>query len=713
VAALGFLFVLAACLVTGAPARASSLPDGRVYELVSPPDKAGGNIGGLGKTSSQAALNGDAVTFDSLASFAGDQGAKITDYLASRGASGWSTQSITPPDNVPTVAEGKEYEGFTGDLSTGVIEWSEAVLTPEAPAGYESLYIRDNRDGLYQLIASATEPKGGKLQFVGGSLDDSRIVFQADDALTQNAVAKSHNVYEWGAAGLSLASVPPGSNAGSPEAGAGDAAGNTQGAVSADGRFVFWTDSAKQLYVREDGTVTVKVNASRRTPSLGDGSATFESATPNGRKVLFADSTPLTNAVDDNGGLYELDTNSGELTDLTPDAVAPGVEGVLGFGGEGAYAYFVATSALTGSATAGQPNLYVSHQGAVTLVATLSTNDTSDWNPTPSGRTATVTADGLHAVFTSYASLTGYGNLDANTGKLDTEVFVYDAATSQLSCVSCKPDGTAPIGSSTLPKQLNSSYSGYYLSSDGNRVFFESLDAISARDTDGVKDVYEWERHGRGGCEAPQACVYLISSGTSGADSTFLAAGESGDDAFFQTNSQLVPQDEDEKIDVYDARVNGGFPLAPTPAPCSEEVCQGPLKAPPAAPSPLTASTPVPESGEAASRVPATFTVGSIGVQALRALARTGRLTLAVSVSQPGEVSAKMTAKLGRRSERLASGAVVASGPARLRLVLSLTRSERSRLARRRRVKVTIAVEYSKAKGVKSLDALASFGPVL
>ena len=88
--------------------------------------------------------------------------------------------------------------------------------------------------------------------------------------------------------------------------------------MSADGSRIFWTDNNSQLYVRENGTTTVKLNASQRTPSLGDGSALFRGATPDGSRVFFIDGTPLTNGPSDNGGLYEYDFSNGKLTDLSP-----------------------------------------------------------------------------------------------------------------------------------------------------------------------------------------------------------------------------------------------------------------------------------------------------------------------------------------------------------------------------------------------------------
>jgi hypothetical protein len=121
------------------------------------------------------------------------------------------------------------------------------------------------------------------------------------------------------------------------------------------------------------------------------------------------------------------------------------------------------------------------------------------------------------------------------------------------------------------------------LSSAGQgRLFFESQDALSARDTNGkVQDVYEWEPQGIGSCGRPGGCVSLISSGHGANDSMFLDSTPNGSDAFFITRSQLLPRDKDDQLDLYDARaphVPGealGFPEEPKP-PCEGEACKGP-----------------------------------------------------------------------------------------------------------------------------------------
>ena len=116
------------------------------------------------------------------------------------------------------------------------------------------------------------------------------------------------------------------------------------------------------------------------------------------------------------------------------------------------------------------------------------------------------------------------------------------------------------------------------MSGDGSRVFFDSEESLVAQDTNGRQDVYEWERSGSGTCHEQSGCVYLLSGGTSFSGSWLLGAGLSGNDVFFVTRARLVPQDQNENDDLYDARVDGVLPVA-APA-CTGTGCQG-VPAPP------------------------------------------------------------------------------------------------------------------------------------
>jgi hypothetical protein len=155
------------------------------------------------------------------------------------------------------------------------------------------------------------------------------------------------------------------------------------------------------------------------------------------------------------------------------------------------------------------------------------------------------------------------------------------------------------------------------LSSDGNRFFFQTPDALVAADTNGedgcepwgssnqrganvaCQDVYEWEAPGTGSCEtdapayspANDGCIYLISTGESEQASFLADASADGSDVFIFTFEQLVGQDKDELLDVYDARIGGGLSSQNVveSAPCAGEGCRGQASGSPTAQSPGSA----------------------------------------------------------------------------------------------------------------------------
>jgi hypothetical protein len=386
---------------------------------------------------------------------------------------------------------------------------------------------------------------------------------------------------------------------------------NETHAVSADGSRIFFTGNAdRQVYVRENATQTFEVSASHGPDATGSQPALFWAASSDGSHVFFTSAAELTPDANTGGfrqgtDLYRYDTANQALSDLTPDgnladADGAAVQGVLGTSEDGSYVYFVADGDLAGGATSGQPNLYVSaNGGAPAFVATLAGEDQADWTPTPLSRTAALTPDGAHLAFTSTAQLTGYDNTAASgdcgfdpqlvgdLGPRCREVYLYDVTSAHLVCASCRPSGDPPVGSSTVPTAASENYVHRSLSSDGSRLFFDSNDAILPQDTDGPetvapllggftfasrRDVYEYA----GGQ------VHLISDGGGENDSYFLDASLSGNDVFIATRDQLLRQDNDGNMDVYDARIGGGFPSATPPQPCGGDNCKPPPAGSPA-----------------------------------------------------------------------------------------------------------------------------------
>lgn len=315
--------------------------------------------------------------------------------------------------------------------------------------------------------------------------------------------------------------------------------------------------------------------------------------------------------------LYKFDTDT-----QTPSLLAGEAGGVVGASEDASFVYFTSKEDLAAGATAGEWNLYLDHDGAKTFVATISEEDRTGRGPGLVGNIGAsridsprafdhatrVTADGQHLAFMSNRSLTGYDNIDAINGKPSTEVYLYDAGVDQLTCVSCNPSGARPVGqelqvpyavlhegggtkvwaAAWLQTWVHNLYSSRALSDDGNRLFFNSFDALLPEDTNGAQDVYQWEAEGSGTCEEAGGCLDLISTGKGSARSEFIDATPDGDEVFLETASSIDPRDPG-LIDIYAARVNGGFPVPPSPPGCIGDACQS-IPAAPNDPTPASAN---------------------------------------------------------------------------------------------------------------------------
>jgi hypothetical protein len=555
----------------------------------------------------------------------GDAG---NEYVAHRTTSGgWSAVNEDP------LASTKEdfpvYQGFSPDLSTGFLTApGETPLVAGAPGEeYASLYSRTFADGAYQALLNVkpphrtpdefrsfgtpgTSPVGTpEPEYAGSSADFSHVLFMANDALTSNALdggAEANNLYDSHDGALTLVNVLPD---GSTEANASfggpvpppSPSSNDIPAldhdISADGSRIFWTDlNTHDLYVRENDTEPQSPISEGRCAVASDActvliaeEAQFWNATPDGATVLYTKG----------GELFEYELASGHSTDL---AAGGEVQGIAGTSEDLSYVYFVADAALAPEATAQHCaeesaaekfdeapqtdgcNLYAMRVGeSPRFVATLSLSDiqhkrwgyraTGDWVAGLGDKEAEATPDGRNLLFTSTRSLTGYDNRDGS--EATEEIYLYDLTTTQLSCVSCDRTGEAPTSGSTAylpPSHLYTSLP-HWMSDDGDRVFFDTLQSLVPQDTNNATDVYEWERDGSGSCSQSPGCIYLISDGTSHEGSYLIGTTSSGDDVFFTTRATLVGEDGNENIDVYDARVGASAPPAPTQ--CTGTGCQG------------------------------------------------------------------------------------------------------------------------------------------
>lgn len=383
-------------------------------------------------------------------------------------------------------------------------------------------------------------------------------------------------------------------------------------------------------------------NGHHRSPGL------FQGASEDGAKVFFTTEQPLLNGdEDEDNDLYMAEiegTGQGaaisRLVQVSHDpnaGQAAEVQGVARVAEDGERVYYVARGVLTSeanglgqSASPGADNLYVydTDSGRTAFVATLAPSDSNDWTDVEGPVQAT--PDGGFLLFSSRADPTG----EAQPAGATLQLYRYEASTGALLRVSIGQQGAFPCaasgrveagfncdgatGTMELPplagvrSRQRNEVAGRAIAEDGSYVFFASTDGLTPGAQNGEKinsegkealNVYEWEADHTGACQIYTGCVSLISDGrdissVEGYSTVALiGADAAGENVFFRTSDALAAGDENAANDIYDARVDGGFP-APTEAfSCSGGECQ-PGASPAQTPPPAPGSAPLAGAGE-------------------------------------------------------------------------------------------------------------------
>jgi hypothetical protein len=556
----------------------AALPDDRGWELVSPVDKNGGAINAAGSVAGggvlQASADGESVTYSSSTSFGAEaQSAPAgSQYLSTRGDSSWITKNLTVPifsGSFGATPDGVPYQLFSTDLGRGLLlnglhcraqEGTCPVANPPlpgttAPTGYQDYYLWNEGASFQALVGDVDVanlpygPSNFDLAFVGASPDLGHVVLSTCSALIAGATEVplaggcdpgQPNLYEWSpATGLSPINSVPGAALAAPGT-----------AVSADGSRVYWRNLTNaNLFLRQGGS-------SKQVDVAAGGGGTFQMATPDGGVAFFLKAEHL----------WRYDASADAAADITPSG---GVVGMLGASDDGEFAYY-----------ANGAGVFLWHEGATEKVAeALQAAEPSSYPPTTGA--SRVSADGDKLVFPSLAQLTDYNNANNKSGAPESEVYLYEAATEELRCVSCRPNGLRPGASSSIPGSnpngsgpgATNSYKPRVLSADGRRIFFNSEDPLVSSDTNREIDVYQWEADGEGTCIKAAGCVTLISSGRAAGGATFVDASADGSDAFFVTDGSLVGSDPG-AFDLYDARVGSGLEEELEEIPCFGDACQ-------------------------------------------------------------------------------------------------------------------------------------------
>ena len=591
------------------------------------------------------APDGESVVFQSLGAFAGSltDVPAANYYVARRGVSGWTTApTIAPAALSPEGALQTDFSA-TLELSLSGVPLGPNHENAVIRGGTEEYEFLLHGLALPYTAASFEVAAGmvfkagnGGYHYLGGSPDFSHILFDdigqpgplLPEAERSGAIYDLETQSLGGAPLLMLVALDNAGKMIDPscevELGARSGKGSKLNAVAADGGEVFFTACSGQLYGRV---------ARSRTLELAKGQpAEFQGASEDGSKVFFTTGAPLDlymAQIGCPGGEEECvrEPTAKEVTGLVQ--VSHGgepaeVQGVVALAPDGSHVYFVARGVLGGSnregasPVKGADNLYVydsASGGPPVFIADLcsasglsggaedlrcqsglhESYDTGLWtSPEPEAQVNVCSRlsasecvgereTGRFLVFSSYAQLTAD---DTDTAK---DVYRYDAASGSLERVSAGEGGTDANGNNdsfdaTIAKsseQIGQVYLQHGLNSraiseDGAWIVFDTAEPLSPAAANGLANAYEW--HGGGSGEGR---VSLVSTGSSSQAVEDVVIGSGGGDVFFATTQGLVPQDTDGQLDVYDARLGGGFPQPPAGTrPCSGDACQGPLTNP-------------------------------------------------------------------------------------------------------------------------------------
>lgn len=427
-------------------AQLPALPDGRAWEMVTPPNKHGAPIEALPREGGVilAAANGDALTYIANGAIEeevqGNRSFEPQQTLAVRGPQGWASQDIATANARGAGANfgAPEYQFFSPDLSLALVEpyVPEPALAPGAVG--KVVYLRDDQPiapeppesqsyseahandslfapGFLPLVSERNTVDAGStssVTFLAATPDLAHVVLNSSGALL--GASSGGGLYEWSQGGsLQFVSVLPNGEAASASSVALGYYRVRAHAVSGDGTRVIWTASQElpaHLYMRDTSTeTTVQLDVAEAGLGEPQGAARFQTASSGGSRVFFTDDQALVRGASveparEVSDLYECELveEGGEPRCVLRDLTIPlrmgehaAVQGqVLGASEDGTSVYLVAKGVLAANENAhgevalpNHENLYELHSTGTewqrTFIAGLSGEDAPDWDQGP------------------------------------------------------------------------------------------------------------------------------------------------------------------------------------------------------------------------------------------------------------------------------------------------------------------------------------------
>jgi Tol biopolymer transport system component len=430
------------------------------------------------------------------------------------------------------------FDAASGDGTRVFFDTDERLVSGDTDSNYD---VYERHGGTTTLVSIGSTGGNGTFDvfFASASADGSRVFFETDEKLTGADTDSTYDVYERAGGTTTLMSIGP--------AGGNDSIDVIFHAISRQGAHVLFetdeplvagdTDLQTDLYQRSGGTTT-QISMG---PTGGNGTnfVSFGGVSADGSRVFFETDEQLTSGDTDTAfDVYERAGATTTLLSIGPSGGNANLDaGYRDISSDGTHVFFQTLEPLTGADTDAQTDVYDRSGGTTTL---LSVGSSGGNGALPAAFEGT-SGDGTRVFFSTTESLVA-GDTDTRR-----DIYARDGATTDLL-------STGPGGGNGA---FDAEFMGASL--DGSHAYIRTEESLVAGDTDSgcagglgpqCRDIYEH-------ADGTTTQVSLGPTGGNGAfDASFATVSLDGERVFFDTREPMTATDTDTSVDVYE-RFNG------------------------------------------------------------------------------------------------------------------------------------------------------------
>ena len=433
------------------------------------------------------------------------------------------------------------YADSSADGTRVLFETDEKLTAADTDSSFD---VYERAGGTTTLVSTGSPGGNGAFDvtFHAVSEDGTHVFFETDEQLLPTDTDAQTDIYErFGGTTTQVSTGPAGGNGSFFVAFGGISDAGTSVFFETDEQLVAGdTDAFYDVYERAGGTTTLRSIGS--TGGNANQDAGYRDNSSDGTRVFFQTAEVLEPGdTDAQSDVYQRSAGSTTLISVGPSGgnggIAVAYEGSSAGGGR---VFFSTTESLVAGDTDTRRDIYRREGGTTVQISTGPGGGNGAFDADFVG----ASLDGANAYVRTEESLVATDTdtgCAAGQGPQCRDVYEFSGGTTTLV-------STGPVGGNGA---FDASFAAVSL--DGERVFFDTREPLTATDTDASVDIYE----------RLNGATTHISNGPAGGNGAFTAflfpngLSDDGTRAFFDTRESLMSSDTDTSFDIYAADVAG------------------------------------------------------------------------------------------------------------------------------------------------------------